>query len=119
MLFRSIDDVRVILVLEFDPELRLQFGVGVFEGVVPSLEIPSDQVDDDVRVLKSLCLKLIDHRVMPYYLHQLDRVRGAAHFEVPVKRGRELIAELRNRLPGYAVPQYVQDSGGPAKKILA
>ena len=41
---------------------------------------------------------------MPYYLHQLDRVAGAAHFEVPVETGRRIIAELRARLPGYAVP---------------
>ena len=38
--------------------------------------------------LAELCERLVDLRVMPYYLHQLDRVAGAAHFEVPVARGR-------------------------------
>jgi len=55
---------------------------------------------------------------MPYYLHQLDRVAGAAHFEVPVERGRELIGRLRARLPGYAVPRYVREEAGAASKVV-
>ena len=54
---------------------------------------------------------------MPYYLHQLDRVAGTAHFEVPEVRGLELIAELRRRLPGYAVPHYVREIPGQAHKV--
>ena len=54
---------------------------------------------------------------MPYYLHQLDRVAGAAHFEVPIERGRQLIAELQQRLPGYAVPRYVQEIAGRECKV--
>ena len=44
-------------------------------------------VNDDVEVLAELFGRLVDLRVMPYYLHQLDRVAGAAHFEVPPQRG--------------------------------
>ena len=62
--------------------------------------------------LTSLCERLINLGVLPYYLHQLDRVQGTAHFEVPVERGLALIAELRCRLPGYAVPQYVRSAWG-------
>jgi EF-P beta-lysylation protein EpmB len=69
-------------------------------------------VNDDSDILAELCRGLVDLRVMPYYLHQLDRVRGAAHFEVPVQRGLALIEELRTRLPGYAVPRYVQEIPG-------
>ena len=77
-------------------------------------------VNDDVDVLKSLCLKLAGHRVMPYYLHQLDRVRGAAHFEVPVARGKAIVEELRGQLPGYAVPRYVREQpGAHSKAVLA
>jgi L-lysine 2,3-aminomutase len=54
---------------------------------------------------------------MPYYLHQLDRVQGAAHFEVNEAKGVELIAELRRRLPGYAVPQFVREAPGAGHKI--
>ena len=74
-------------------------------------------VNDDEGTLASLCERLVDLRVMPYYLHQLDRVSGAAHFEVPVVRGRELIRRLQARLPGYAVPRYVQEIAGESSKV--
>ncbi len=77
-------------------------------------------VNDNLAALKSLFARLVDLRVIPYYLHQLDRVRGAAHFEVPVCRGLELMAQLRGLLPGYAVPRYVQDVPGEnGKRVLA
>ncbi len=77
-------------------------------------------VNDDANALAELCQRLVDLRVMPYYLHQLDRVAGAAHFEVPIERGRQLIRELQRRLPGYAVPRYVQEIAGvPHKMPLA
>ena len=77
-------------------------------------------VNDDADVLTDLCRRLVDLRVLPYYLHQLDRVAGAAHFEVSIERGRELMATLRSRLPGYAVPRYVQElPGETSKHVLA
>ena len=48
----------------------------------------------------------------------VDRVAGAAHFEVPVSTGRELIAQLRARLPGYAVPRYVREVAQEAGKVV-
>lgn len=73
-------------------------------------------VNDTVASLVELCEQLIDLGVMPYYLHQLDRVRGTAHFEVDEEIGRGLVAELRKRLPGYAVPQYVRETPGEPHK---
>jgi KamA family protein len=73
-------------------------------------------INDDVDTLVDLCERLVDLRVMPYYLHQLDRVAGAAHFEVDERRGHELVAQLRGRLPGYAVPRYVREVAGDASK---
>lgn len=73
-------------------------------------------VNDSVEALCELSERLIDLGVMPYYLHQLDRVTGTAHFEVPEATGRELVAELRKRLPGYAVPQYVREIPGEPHK---
>ena len=64
-----------------------------------------------------LCERLVDLRVLPYYLHQLDRVAGAAHFEVPVAVGLRLMDELRKRLSGYAVPRYVREEAGAAWKV--
>ena len=49
-------------------------------------------------------------------LHQLDRVQGAAHFEVCEEVGVALAREMRQRLPGYAVPAYVRESPGEPSK---
>ena len=73
-------------------------------------------INDDADVLAELCERLIDVGVLPYYLHQLDRVRGAGHFEADVDRGIELIEELLQRLPGYAVPRYVREVAGEFSK---
>ena len=76
-------------------------------------------VNDTVDALAELYETLADLRVVPYYLHQLDRVQGAAHFEVPVEMGRKFMRELRKRLPGYAVPLYVREIPGElAKHVL-
>lgn len=74
-------------------------------------------VNDTVESLEGLSLRLLQMGVVPYYLNQLDRVAGAAHFEVPVEKGLQLMAALRERLPGYAVPRYVQDLGGGKHKV--
>ena len=74
-------------------------------------------INDTADSLADLSERLIASGVLPYYLHQLDRVRGAAHFEVPEQRGRQLIEELRRRLPGYAIPRYVREIPGREHKI--
>ena len=73
-------------------------------------------VNDDVRVLAELSVRLFEAGVLPYYLHALDRVRGAAHFAVPDERARALAGQLAARLPGYLVPRLVREMpGAPAK----
>jgi len=77
-------------------------------------------VNDSLGALEELFAKLADASVLPYYLHQLDRVAGASHFEVPIETGKQLIKQLRTKLPGYAVPRYVQEIPKElAKTILA
>jgi EF-P beta-lysylation protein EpmB len=77
-------------------------------------------VNDTLDAQEGLCRALVDLGVMPYYLHQLDRVAGAAHFEVAEETGIKLIEGLRRRLPGYAVPRYVRETaGGEYKEIIA
>ncbi|MCA9264305.1 MAG: KamA family radical SAM protein, partial [Planctomycetales bacterium] len=76
-------------------------------------------VNDSVAALVDLSDRLLACGVLPYYLHQLDRVHGAAHFEVTEERGRQLIEAMRIRLPGYAVPRYVREiAGQPHKTVL-
>jgi EF-P beta-lysylation protein EpmB len=74
-------------------------------------------VNDTADAQVQLSEGLLEARVLPYYLHQLDRVRGAGHFEVPEEKGLELLEELRKRLPGYGVPRYVREVAGEASKL--
>ncbi|KZC16419.1 EF-P beta-lysylation protein EpmB [Rhodanobacter sp. FW510-R12] len=73
-------------------------------------------VNDDADTLAALSERLFAAGVLPYYLHQLDRVQGAAHFEVDDDRALALTEALRARLPGYLVPRLVREVGGDASK---
>lgn len=75
-------------------------------------------VNDSIEALKELFLTCVTAGIIPYYLHGLDRVEGAAHFEVDPETGRALIHALRSQLPGYAVPRYVQEIPGKTEKTL-
>jgi EF-P beta-lysylation protein EpmB len=74
-------------------------------------------VNDDAGALAELSERLFAFGVLPYYLHQLDRVRGTAHFEVSDACARELVAALRTRLPGYLVPRLVREVAGERAKL--
>lgn len=74
-------------------------------------------VNDSATVLRSLSKRLVELGVVPYYLHLLDRVRGAAHFDVPEPLARGLHRELRDSLPGYAVPRLVREVPGEPAKV--
>jgi EF-P beta-lysylation protein EpmB len=76
-------------------------------------------VNDTAEALADLSEVLFEHGVLPYYLHVLDPVRGAAHFDVPELTARRLVADLAARLPGYLVPRLVREvPGAPAKEML-
>ena len=73
-------------------------------------------VNDSVDALAGLCERGFEAGGLPYYLHQLDRVAGTAHFEVDDDRARALHAALVARLPGYLVPRLVREVAGDAAK---
>jgi len=75
-------------------------------------------VNDSINALSTLSECLIEQEVLPYYLHLLDRVQGAAHFEVTSKEAKQLMTQLRHRLPGYMVPKLVREVAGEASKQL-
>lgn len=76
-------------------------------------------VNDSVEALAALSERGFQAGVLPYYLHQLDRVQGAAHFEVPDAQARHLHAALAARLSGYLVPRLVREvAGDPGKRPL-
>nr|WP_224784753.1 EF-P beta-lysylation protein EpmB [Marinihelvus fidelis] len=73
-------------------------------------------VNDDIDTLAELSETLFAHGALPYYLHVLDRVTGAAHFDLPESRALALHAGLRKALPGYLVPRLVREVAGEASK---
>jgi EF-P beta-lysylation protein EpmB len=74
-------------------------------------------VNDDVDTLSALSERLFDAGAMPYYLHMLDRVQGAAHFLVGDERALTLHRALSARLPGYLVPRLVREEPGMPGKM--
>ena len=74
-------------------------------------------LNDRPGVLETLCRGLLRMRVRPYYLLQCDPVAGAGHFRVPIPKGAALVRELRRRLSGLGVPQYVRDIAGAPGKV--
>jgi lysine 2,3-aminomutase len=74
-------------------------------------------VNDDATVLGALFQKLLMCRVRPYYLYQCDLISGSAHLRTSVRRGLELMEQLRGHTTGYAVPQYVIDAPGGGGKV--
>ncbi|MEN8214382.1 MAG: EF-P beta-lysylation protein EpmB [Pseudomonadota bacterium] len=73
-------------------------------------------INDSTAVLMRLCEKGFDSGILPYYVHQLDRVDGGAHFRVATQRARELQEQLRRELPGYLVPRFVTEIAGECSK---
>ncbi|HEY6873503.1 MAG TPA: KamA family radical SAM protein [Geobacteraceae bacterium] len=74
-------------------------------------------VNDDPAVMKRLMQRLLAIRVRPYYIHQMDLVRGTGHFRTPVERGVEIMAGLRGHTSGLANPYYVIDLAGGKGKV--
>lgn len=74
-------------------------------------------VNDHEDALADLCERLFAIGVLPYYVHQLDRVAGAAHFLVPDEQVFALQQALLARLPGYLVPRFVREMPDARSKV--
>lgn len=76
-------------------------------------------VNDNPTVMQALLKRLVDIRVVPYYIHQLDKARGTSHFRVPIEQGMKLMKGLRGHVTGLALPRFMLDSAdGTGKKSL-
>lgn len=73
-------------------------------------------VNNDFVVLSELSERLFEFGIMPYYLHLLDRVTGAHHFDVSEEEAVQLHRSLLNQLPGYLVPKLVREVAGQGSK---
>jgi len=102
---------------EFDPDV--DDALSALRGVGAHLlnqAVLLRGVNDDADTLRDLCERGFEAGVLPYYLHQLDRVNGAAHFEISDERAQALHTELLATLPGYLVPKLVREVAGDASK---
>lgn len=75
-------------------------------------------INDDSETLIALSEKLFGNRVLPYYLHLLDKAEGTTHFEIPEEEARQLLSALQKNLPGYLVPKLVREVKGITSKQL-
>lgn len=106
---------------EIGAELRSRVALLKQQGVlVLNQSVLLKGINDTVPVLAQLSEDLFDAGILPYYIHQLDRVQGAAHFEVSEGQARLLMQGLLAELPGFLVPKWVREEGGkPSKTPLS
>jgi lysine 2,3-aminomutase len=93
-----------------------------FRQVEPSAlsqSVMLKDVNDNPEALTALIYRLVDLGIRPYYLHHPDLVRGAMHFWLPLEQGRRVYTQLRNQIPGWALPQYMVDIPGGEGKVNA
>lgn len=75
-------------------------------------------INDSAHVLIQLSQRLFEIGVVPYYLHLLDRVVGAAHFDLPENSAHRIYREMQSQLPGYLVPKMVREIPGRSAKSI-
>jgi len=74
-------------------------------------------INDDAATLEALFRRLVELGVKPYYLHHADRAIGTAHFRTSIEEGREIMRQLRGRVSGLCLPEYVLDRPGGEGKV--
>ncbi|SFN03713.1 EF-P beta-lysylation protein EpmB [Izhakiella capsodis] len=120
-LYRS--SLQVILVThinharEIDGELRAGLNALRKAGVtLLNQSVLLKDINDDAQTLATLSNSLFDAGVLPYYLHVLDKVQGAAHFYVDDDRARAIMRDLLTLISGYLVPKLAREIGGEPSK---
>ncbi len=98
---------------EVEDAMRSLAGAGV---ILLNQSVLLKGINDSCDSLVRLSERLFATSILPYYLHQLDRVQGAAHFEVDDACARLLHEKMRDRLPGYLVPRLVREHPGARSK---
>ncbi len=89
-----------------------QYGITIFNQSVLLRGI-----NNNTEVLQQLCTRLFSLGILPYYLHMLDRVQGATHFEVGASEAVSIHKQLQESLPGYLVPKLVHEQAGAKSKL--
>ncbi len=74
-------------------------------------------VNDSAEILAALSEKLFHYGAMPYYLNVLDKVQGAAHFDIETTEALKIYSDLLKLLPGFLVPKIVREVSGELNKL--
>jgi L-lysine 2,3-aminomutase len=75
-------------------------------------------VNDKLKILSALSKRLIESGCIPYYLHLLDKVQGAQHFDIDESEAIELHRAMKKSMPGYMVPRLVREEAGKTSKTI-
>jgi EF-P beta-lysylation protein EpmB len=118
--------LQVVLIVHANHpnEIDEQVGRGLQNWVKNGISVLNQTVllkgvNDEVHILAQLSEILFKYQVLPYYLHLLDKVQGAAHFDISEQRAIELVTALRCQLSGYLVPKLVREiAGKPYKQSI-
>jgi len=78
--------------------------------VLKSQTVLLKNINDDIDIMLTLMRKLLTIRVSPYYIYQMDKIKGGAHFTVPIEKGVSIIKGISGWSSGYAVPQFIIDT---------
>ena len=73
-------------------------------------------INDNAETLAALSNALFDAGILPYYIHVLDKVQGAAHFMVSDDEARKIMQSLLSKVSGYMVPRLTREVGGKPSK---
>jgi len=119
-------DKKIIIVLHCNHPNEIDHSVRAItkqfiqhEYTVLNQSVLLRNINNSVETLAQLSETLFEANIQPYYLHLLDKVTGTKHFDVPLEEAIVLVNALRNTLPGYLVPQLVQEQPGkPAKTVI-
>lgn len=102
---------------ELDEEFeRLMKKISAIGVTLLNQSVLLKNINDDVIELSSLSERLFECDILPYYVHQLDKVQGAAHFEVTDEEMKVIQNQMRECLPGYLVPKFVREVSGERSK---
>jgi len=106
---------------EFDPAVNAACGkLRAAGAMLLNQSVLLSGVNDSVEALADLSLALMNSGALPYYLHLMDPVQGASHFDVDERMAQGLMQALAARLPGYLVPRLAREvPGASAKQVVA
>jgi EF-P beta-lysylation protein EpmB len=102
---------------ELQPELKITLNkILSTQTLLLNQSVLLKGINDNANILAQLSFKLFDLGVLPYYLNHLDKVQGAAHFQVKNKQAKRIHKQLLAKLPGYLVPKLVEEIQGKKNK---